>query len=53
MVLSMETEQLWEILFYKVSKLEKLIKVIIRDLDDNKKVGCGCGCENENKSKTK
>jgi hypothetical protein len=47
MVLNMDNEELWELLFYKISKLEKLIKVIIRDLDNNK---VGCGCENENKS---
>ncbi len=47
MVLNMDNEELWELLFYKISKLEKLIKVIIRDLDNRKVV---CGCENENKS---
>ena len=47
MVLNMDNEELWELLFYKISKMEKLIKVIIRDLDNNK---VGCGCENENKS---
>jgi hypothetical protein len=50
MVLNKDNEEIWELLFYKISKIEKLMKVIIRDLD-NKKVGCGCGCENENKSK--
>ena len=52
-VLNINNEEIWELLFYKISKLEKLMNVIIRDLDNNKKVGCGCGCccENENKSK--
>ena len=52
MVLNINNEEIWELLFYKISKLEKLMNVIIRDLDNNKKVGCGCGCccENENKS---
>lgn len=44
----MDNEELWELLFYKISKLEKLVKTILSDL--NKK-DCGCGCENENKSK--
>ena len=51
MVLNMKNEEVWELLFYKINKLEKLIKGIIRDLDNNNKKVCGCGCENENKSK--
>tara|TARA_R110002167_G_scaffold68772_1_gene194169 strand:+ start:355 stop:513 length:159 start_codon:yes stop_codon:yes gene_type:complete len=51
MVLNMKNEEVWELLFYKINKLEKLIKIIIRDLDNNNKKVCVCAvAKNENKS---